>query len=259
MRGTNERKGACKSSRNVAPVAARAGSPRPRAPLIGDGARTQKNRQADATLADSVTRPQPATAKDEVSARAADDGPRSVRRPGSGLGAGGPGRKWGFSCPGGFPPGPVSPAGSTPTPTPPTMAGCRRTTDRSDRRGAGSTRAGRSALAASPDRRPTRPRPGGPEFERLQSFAAPRPAPLVSSAHGASGSSSSGASGATPPDPAIAAIIASQEQNGSLSYNAVLTILDDAAAGGMTAAKFAALEGFALSSTRPAASASRLT
>ena len=29
MRGTNERKGACKSSRNVAPVAARAGSPRP--------------------------------------------------------------------------------------------------------------------------------------------------------------------------------------------------------------------------------------
>jgi hypothetical protein len=103
------------------------------------------------------------------------------------------------------------------------------------------------------------PSSGWSGVERLQSFAAPRPAPLVSSAHGASGSSSSGASGATPPDPAIAAIIASQEQNGSLSYNAVLTILDDAAAGGMTAAKFAALEGFALSSTRPAASASRLT
>jgi hypothetical protein len=100
------------------------------------------------------------------------------------------------------------------------------------------------------------PSSGWSGVERLQSFAAPRQAPLVSSAHGALGSSS-GASGATPPDPAIAAIIASQEQNGSLSYNAVLTILD-AAAGGMTAAKFAALEGFALSSTRPAASASRL-
>ena len=81
--------------------------------------------------------------------------------------------------------------------------------------------------------------------ERGQSFAASRPAPLASPASRASGGSGSGASGATSPDPAIAADIASQEQSGSLSYNSVLTILDAAAAGGMTASKFAALQSFA--------------
>ena len=86
---------------------------------------------------------------------------------------------------------------------------------------------------------------GWAEVGRQQSPAASRPAPLVSPASSASGGSTSGASGATPPDPAIAAEIASQEQNGSLSYNAVLTILDAAAASGMTTAKFAALQSFA--------------
>jgi hypothetical protein len=81
--------------------------------------------------------------------------------------------------------------------------------------------------------------------KRLQSFAAPSLGPHMSPASGPSGGSTSRASGATPPDPDIAADIASQEQNGSLSYNSVLTILDDAAAGGMTASKFAALQGFA--------------
>jgi Calpain family cysteine protease len=78
--------------------------------------------------------------------------------------------------------------------------------------------------------------------ERLPSSAASRPTSLKSGGSGSSGGS--GASGASPPDPAIAADIANQEQNGSLSYNSVLKILDDAAAGGMTASKFAALRGF---------------
>ena len=87
--------------------------------------------------------------------------------------------------------------------------------------------------------------------ERLQSFAPSRPARLKSPASGGSGGSSSRASGATSPDPAIAADVASQEQNGSLSYNSVLTILDAAAAGGMTASKFAALQSFAAELNAP--------
>ena len=87
--------------------------------------------------------------------------------------------------------------------------------------------------------------------ERLQSFAASRPAPLASPASSASAGSSSGASGATSPDPAIAADVASQEQNGSLSYNAVLTFSTAAAAGGMTASKFAALQSFAAELNAP--------
>ena len=87
--------------------------------------------------------------------------------------------------------------------------------------------------------------------ERLQSFAASRHAPLVSPASSASAGSNSSASGATSPDPAIAADVASQEQHGSLSYNAVLTILDSAAAGGMTASKFAALQSFAAELNAP--------
>jgi hypothetical protein len=83
--------------------------------------------------------------------------------------------------------------------------------------------------------------------ERLQSFAASRLAP----ASGSSGGSSSSGSGATSPDPAISADIASREQNGSLSYNSVLSILDDAAAGGMTATKFAALKSFAAELNAP--------
>jgi hypothetical protein len=92
---------------------------------------------------------------------------------------------------------------------------------------------------------------GWAEAERVQSIAAKHPAPLVSAASSASGGSTSGASGATSPDPAIAAEIASEEQNGSLSYNAVLTILDSAAAGGMTASKFAALQSFAAELNAP--------
>jgi Calpain family cysteine protease len=87
--------------------------------------------------------------------------------------------------------------------------------------------------------------------ERLQSFAASRHAPLASPAASAPAGSSFGASGATSPDPALAADVAGQEQNGSLSYNAVLTILDSAAAGGMTAAKFAALQSFAAELNAP--------
>ena len=92
---------------------------------------------------------------------------------------------------------------------------------------------------------------GGDGVERVQSLAASRPAPLVSPASSASGGSTSGASGATSPNPAIAAEIASQEHNGSLSYSAVLTILDAAAAGGMTASKFAALQSFAAELNAP--------
>ncbi len=87
--------------------------------------------------------------------------------------------------------------------------------------------------------------------ERLPSLAASRPAPLVPSASSGSAGSNSGASGATSPDPAIAAEVASQEQNGSLSYNGVLTILDTTAAGGMTASKFAALQSFAAELNAP--------
>ena len=81
--------------------------------------------------------------------------------------------------------------------------------------------------------------------QRLQSPPETRPTPLASPASHPSASSSSGASSATSGDPALAADIAGHEQNGSLSYNSVLTILDDAAAGGMTASKFAALKSFA--------------
>jgi hypothetical protein len=73
---------------------------------------------------------------------------------------------------------------------------------------------------------------------RWSSFAAPLMSPASPSS---GGSSASGAS----PDPALTADIASREQNGSLSYNSVLAILDDAATGGMTASKFAALKSFA--------------
>jgi hypothetical protein len=72
--------------------------------------------------------------------------------------------------------------------------------------------------------------------ERLWSVAASRSASLTPPA---------GAAGSTAPDPAVAADIASRVQNGSLSYTSVLAILDDAAAGGMTASKFAALQSFA--------------
>ena len=81
--------------------------------------------------------------------------------------------------------------------------------------------------------------------ERGRSLAPSRPAPLTRAGSGLSGDSSSGASGAASPDPAIAVEIASQELEGSLSYNAVLTILDAAAAGGMSTSKFAALQSFA--------------
>ena len=77
-----------------------------------------------------------------------------------------------------------------------------------------------------------------------RSVALSRPAPAASSASGASGAIAQASAG-TSPAPSIAAEIASLEQNGSLSYNSVLTILDAAAAGGMTASKFAALNTFA--------------
>jgi Calpain family cysteine protease len=86
---------------------------------------------------------------------------------------------------------------------------------------------------------------GSAGAQSLQRLATSRTPSHTSSGSGASGGSTSGASGATSPDPAIAADIASLEQNGSLTYNSVLTILDAAAAGGMTASKFAALQSFA--------------
>jgi Calpain family cysteine protease len=72
--------------------------------------------------------------------------------------------------------------------------------------------------------------------ERQRSVAASLTSPASTSSRGSSAPS---------PDPALAADIASREQNGSLSYNSVLAILDDAATGGMTSSKFAALRGFA--------------
>jgi Calpain family cysteine protease len=87
--------------------------------------------------------------------------------------------------------------------------------------------------------------------ERFESFAPSHPAPVPPAASGTSGGSSSAGSGGTSPDPAIAAETASLEQNGSLSYNSVLTILDAAASGGMTAAKFTALQSFAAELNAP--------
>ena len=81
--------------------------------------------------------------------------------------------------------------------------------------------------------------------QRLQSPPETRPTPLASPASHPSASSSSGASSATSGDPALAADIAGHEQNGSLNYNSVLMIFDDAAAGGMTTSKFSALKSFA--------------
>ena len=46
-------------------------------------------------------------------------------------------------------------------------------------------------------------------------------------------------------NPGIASDVANDLQNGSLSYSADLTILEDAAAGGMTASKFSTLQAFA--------------
>jgi hypothetical protein len=61
-----------------------------------------------------------------------------------------------------------------------------------------------------------------------------------------SGASSSGSpTNGISKDPALVPDIAAHSQNGSLSYNSVLTILQDAASGGMTASKFAALWSFA--------------
>jgi hypothetical protein len=61
-----------------------------------------------------------------------------------------------------------------------------------------------------------------------------------------SGASSSGSpTNGISKDPALVPDIAAHLQNGSLSYNSVLTILQDAASGGMTASKFAALWSFA--------------
>ena len=46
-------------------------------------------------------------------------------------------------------------------------------------------------------------------------------------------------------NPGIASDVANDLQNRSLSYSADLTILEDAAAGGMTASKFSTLQTFA--------------
>lgn len=63
-------------------------------------------------------------------------------------------------------------------------------------------------------------------------------------------SSNASSSASSPPngtsqDAALATNIAKYLQNGSLSYNSVLTILEDAVVGGMTASNFAALQSFA--------------
>ena len=46
-------------------------------------------------------------------------------------------------------------------------------------------------------------------------------------------------------DPGIAADVTKHLQNGSLSYESVLSILEDAAIGGMNASKFSTLQDFA--------------
>jgi hypothetical protein len=59
-------------------------------------------------------------------------------------------------------------------------------------------------------------------------------------------------------NPGIEADVAKDLQNGSLSYSADLSILEDAAVGGMTASKFSTLQTFASELNTTAASACRL-
>lgn len=82
------------------------------------------------------------------------------------------------------------------------------------------------------------------ENERAPRSGGSLPAPKPSQGSNASPSAASPTKG-TSQDPALATDIAKHLQNGSLSYNSVLAILEDAAVGGMTASKFAALQSFA--------------
>ena len=94
--------------------------------------------------------------------------------------------------------------------------------------------------------RPTPPGPGAAGVGSRQSLAATSlRATHVASLQRARAVRAPAARAGRRPTPRIAAEIASQEQNGSLSYNSVLAILDDAVTGGMTASKFAALQSFA--------------
>jgi Calpain family cysteine protease len=80
---------------------------------------------------------------------------------------------------------------------------------------------------------------------RALRFCASVRAPRSPASSASSASSSGSPKNGIRQDPALAADIAAHLQNGSLSYNSVLTILQDAASGGMSASKFAALQSFA--------------
>ena len=96
------------------------------------------------------------------------------------------------------------------------------------------------------------------ENERALRSGGSLPTPKPSQGSNASPSAASPTKG-TSQDPALATDIAKHLQNGSLSYNSVLSILEDAAVGGMTASKFGTLQTFASELNAPAASACRPT
>ncbi len=68
---------------------------------------------------------------------------------------------------------------------------------------------------------------------------------------GSAGSESAASSSAAASDPSLTADIAADVQNGSLGYSADLSLLEDAAVGGMTAAKFNTLKSFAAELNAP--------
>ena len=72
---------------------------------------------------------------------------------------------------------------------------------------------------------------------------------LVSS--GSAGSEGAASPSAAASDPSLTADIAADVQNGSLGYSADLSLLEDAAVGGMTAAKFSTLKSFAAELNAP--------